>query len=77
MYTAGGPAYNVLHPLKGITICPFFLTYQAFKSQEEMFSQADLAEWFKIVHLWVEINKNMNDLYMKCGGVLILKCVVV
>jgi len=39
----GGPAYYVLHPQKGITICPF-LTYPAFKSREGIFSQTNLAE---------------------------------
>ena len=40
--TAGGPAYYVLHPQKGITICLFF-TYQSFKSREGIFSQTNLA----------------------------------
>ena len=61
---AAGPAYYVLHPQKGITIC-VFLTYQAFKNQEGIVSQTNLAEGFKIWHLWVEwveANKNMDDL---------------
>ena len=57
----GGPAYYVLHPQKGITIC-VFLTCQAFKNREGIVSQTNLAEWFKIWHLWVETNKNMDDL---------------
>ena len=42
--------------------CPLFLTYQAFKGREGTFSQTNLAEGFKIGHLWVETNKNMKDL---------------
>ena len=40
---AGGPAYYVLHPLKGITIF-HFLTYQG---KEGIFSPTNLAEWFR------------------------------
>ena len=40
---AAGPAYYVLHPQKGITIC-LFLTYQAFKNREGVVSQTNLAE---------------------------------
>ena len=40
----------------------FFLTYQAFKTWEGIVSQTNLAEWFKIWNLWVETNKNMDDL---------------
>ena len=40
---AAGPAYYVLHPQKGITIC-LFLTYQAFKNREGIVSQTNLAE---------------------------------
>ena len=32
-FTAGGPAYYVLHPQKGTPIC-LFLTYQAFINRE-------------------------------------------
>ena len=48
---AAGPAYYVLHPQKGITIF-FFLTNQAFKNREGIVYQTNLAEWFKIWHLW-------------------------
>ena len=34
----GGPAYYVLHPQKGVTICRF-LTYQAFKNREGIISR--------------------------------------
>ena len=61
-FPAAGPAYHVLHPAKGITICRFLLNYQTFKSRERIFSQKNLAAWFNIGHLWVETNKNMNDL---------------
>ena len=40
----------------------FFLTCQASKNREEIVSQTNLAEWFKFWHLWVETNKNMDDL---------------
>ena len=43
-HPAAGPAYYVLHPQKGITICLFFLTYQAFKKREGIVSQTNLAE---------------------------------
>ena len=36
--TTAGPAYYVLHPQKGITIC-VFLTYQAFKNRKGIVSQ--------------------------------------
>ena len=39
----------------------FFLTYQAFKNREGIVYQTNLAEWFKIWHLWLETNKNMDD----------------
>ena len=44
---AGGPAYYVLHPQKGITIC-VFLTYQAFKNREGIVSRKNLAEGLQI-----------------------------
>ena len=40
----------------------FLKTYQAFKNREGKVYQKNLAEWFKIWHLWVETNKNMDDL---------------
>ena len=46
--SAGGPAYYLLHPQKGIAICLFFLTYQAFKNREGIISRKILAEWLKI-----------------------------
>ena len=58
---AAGPAYYVLHPQKGITIC-VFLTYQAFKNREGIVSQTNLSEGLKIWHLWLETNKNMDNL---------------
>ena len=51
----------IMYPQKGITIC-HCLTYQAFKDREGIVSQTNLAEWYKIWHLWVETNKNMDDL---------------
>ena len=42
-HSAAGPAYYVLHPQKGITICLFFLTYQVFKNREDIVSQTNLA----------------------------------
>ena len=45
---AGGPAYYVLHPQKGITICLFFLTYQAFKNREGIISRKILTEGLQI-----------------------------
>jgi len=39
----GGPAYYVLYPQGGITIC-IFLTYPAFKSREGIIYQQILAE---------------------------------
>ena len=42
-YIAAGPAYYVLHPQKGITIC-LFLTYQTFKNREGIIPQTNLAE---------------------------------
>ena len=41
----GGLAYNVLHPPKSICI---FVTYQAFKSREEIISRKILAEWLTL-----------------------------
>ena len=43
-YSAAGPAHYVLHPLKGITIWLFFLTYQAFKNQEGIVYKTNLAD---------------------------------
>ena len=37
-HNAAGPAYYVLHPQKGITIC-VLLTYQAFKNREGFVSR--------------------------------------
>ena len=45
--SAAGPAYYVLHPQKGITIC-VFLTYQAFKNREGIVSRKNLAEGLQI-----------------------------
>ena len=45
-----------------VLLFAFFLTYQAFNNQEGIVSQTNLAEWFKIWHLWVETNKNMDEL---------------
>ena len=44
---AGGPAYYVLHPQKGITIC-LFLTYQAFRNREGIISRKILTEGLQI-----------------------------
>ena len=76
---AAGPAYYVLHPQRGKLPFTFCLTYQAFKNREGIVSQTNLAEWFKIWHLWLETNKNMDDLlaekwrrfdFKMCGVVL-------
>ena len=45
--STAGPAYYVLHPQKGITIC-VFLTYQAFKNREGIVSRKNLAEGLQI-----------------------------
>ena len=44
---AGGPAYYVLHPQKGITIA-FFKTYQAFINWEGIISRKILTEGLQI-----------------------------
>ena len=45
--TTGGPAYYVLHPQKGFTIC-LFLTYQAFRNREGIISRKILTEGLQI-----------------------------
>ena len=46
-FIAGGPAYYVLHPQKGITIC-LFLTYQAFRNREWIISRKIIIEGLQI-----------------------------
>ena len=45
--STGGPAYYVLHPQKGITIC-LFLTYQAFINREGIIYRKILTEGLQI-----------------------------
>ena len=47
-FNAGGPAYYVLHPQKGITIRIFFLTYQAFIKWEGSISRKILTQGLQI-----------------------------
>ena len=45
--SAAGPAYYVLHPQKGITIC-LFLTYQVFRNREVIISRKILTGGLQI-----------------------------
>ena len=73
--SAGGPAYYVLHPQKGITIC-LFLTYQAFETGKESFLRQILLSDLRFdTYEWKQTNICMI-FKLKSGGVWILKCVV-
>ena len=75
VYKAAGPAYYVLHPQKGITIC-VFLTDQVFKNREGIVSQTNLA-WLSDLRFdtyeWKQTKIWMIYL-LRSGGVLILNC---
>ena len=47
IFNAGGPAYYVLHPQKGITIYLFW-TYQAFRNREGIISRKNFTEGLQI-----------------------------
>ena len=75
IYISAGPAYFVLHPQNDITICVSFLTYQAFKNLEPFLRQILLSDLKFDTHEWKQ-TKIWMIFQLKCGGVLILKCVV-
>ena len=52
----GGPGYYVSHQQKGIIICLFFLTYQAFKSWEGLVS----GHMTKIQKNFLKVTKNFK-----------------
>ena len=56
-------------PKKGLP-CAFFLITRSSKAEEESFLRQVLLSDLRL-DTWVETNKNMNDIKLKCGCVLI------